>query len=171
MVPFLNHDVGDEGFVGAIPQLGAGCPDGEKLPGHYGLELALAHSVPEHDQPLGLLLGGAVELQQKLPDDVLHVLDHLLVLVSLLDPDLDLVFHLGGRVHGAHHGGDTRLDPLELGRGVRHVSSEYHQRLTEHAGPRVLLQHVICSRQLRVDLKAQIGNDLVIGFTVKMKFA
>ena len=169
MVPFLNHDVGDEGFVGAIPQLGAGCPDGEKLPGHYGLELALAHSVPEHDQPLGLLLGGAVELQQKLPDDVLHVLDHLLVLVSLLDPDLDLVLHLGSRVHGAHHGGDTRLDPLELGRGVRHVSSENHQRLTEHAGPRVLLQHVICSRQLRVDLKAQIGNDL--GFTVKNKFA
>ena len=160
MVPFLDHDVGDEGLVGAVTQLRAGGSDGEQLPGHHGLELALAHPVPEHDQSPRLLLGSHAELPQEAHDDVLHILDHLLVLLSLLDPDLDLVLHLSCWIHGPNHRGDARLDPLKLGRGVGHVSAEDHHRLGERLGPGVPLQHVIGARQLRVNLEAEVGDNL-----------
>ena len=99
MVPLLDHDVGDGGLVGAVPEPRARRADGEKLPGHHGLELALAHPVPEHDQPLGPLSRDPLELMQQFLDDVLHILDHLLILLRLLDPDLDLILHMGARVH------------------------------------------------------------------------
>ena len=52
VVTLLHHDVGDVRPVGAGHGL-ARPPDGRQLPRHHGLELALAHPVPEHDQLAG----------------------------------------------------------------------------------------------------------------------
>ena len=97
---FLNNNVGDTRSVLPVClYLQTRIPDGEQLSSHHSLELSLTDTISEHDQSAWFLLCLSVELLQEANDDVLHVLDHLLVLVCLLDSDLHLIFHLSSRIN------------------------------------------------------------------------
>ena len=103
VVPLLDDDVGDHGLV-VLLQLLAGLPHGHQLLGQHRQELALADPITVHDDLLGLpSLVGGVELDEQLLGDLLHVVDDLLVLSSLLDPDLHLVVGSLG-LHRPHDG-------------------------------------------------------------------
>ncbi len=58
---------------------------------------------PEHNDTLRFVAIGLVELDEEFLRDVLHVLDDLLVLSTVLYADFTLVESWRRRIHGAHH--------------------------------------------------------------------
>ena len=128
-MPLLHHDESD-GRTVSLFHLSAGGPDGDKLLCQDGEELedvykievnnkpqlktdlALAHSVTEHDQFLRFpSVVRIVELHQQILGDVLHVDYDLLVVVQppVLHPHLHLVLDSTG-FHAGYYGCDTRLN-------------------------------------------------------------
>ena len=100
MMTFLNHNVGDTRFVLPVClYLQTRIPDGQQLSSHHSLKLSLTDTISEHYQSAWFLLCLSVELLQEANDDVLHVLDHFLVLIRLLDSDLHLILHLSSRIN------------------------------------------------------------------------
>ena len=108
VVTLLHDDVGDHWLV-ILLQLLASLSDGHQLLRQHRQELPLAHTIAVHDDLLGLpALVRSVELDEEVLGDLLHVVDDLLVLPSLLDSDLNLV--VGGlRLHRAHNGRNAWL--------------------------------------------------------------
>ena len=99
MMTFLNNYVGYPGPV-LSRHLTTSIPNSSQLSGHHSLELALTNAISEHYQFLWcFLVCLSVKLYQETLDDVLHVLDHLLVLIRLLDSDLNFILHLGSWIH------------------------------------------------------------------------
>ena len=91
VVTLLHNQVGDRGLVVRL-QLLASLPDRHQLLGQDGEELTFRHPVPEDDQPLCIsFVVPLVELLEQRHRDVLHILDHFLILVlsSVLDPHLE----------------------------------------------------------------------------------
>ena len=124
----LDDDVGDHGLV-VLLQLLASLSHDHQLLGQHRQELPLADPVPVHDDLLGLpALVSGVELEQEVLGDLLHVVDDLLVLSSVLDPNLDLVVGCL-RLHGTNNGSNAGLGPARLGTGMGDVSSHHHHGL------------------------------------------
>ena len=74
VMPLLDHDEGDAGLVVWL-QLDAGLPDGGQLVLQDVGELSLAHPVPVHDDPVGLVASRAlVKHDQVLPHHLGQVL-------------------------------------------------------------------------------------------------
>ena len=98
MMTFLNNYVG---YLRPVlsRHLTTSIPNSSQLSGHHSLELALTNAISEHDQSAWFLFSPSVKLDQETLDDVLHVLDHLLVLIRLLDSDLHFILHLGSWIH------------------------------------------------------------------------
>ena len=87
----LDDDVGDGGLV-VFLQLLASLSHGHKLLGQHGEKLSFADSIAIHEDLLRLpSFVGRVELDQEVLGDLLHIVDHFLILSSVLDPDLNLV--------------------------------------------------------------------------------
>ena len=113
VVTLLDDDVGDHGLV-VLLQLLASLSHGHQLLRQHRQELSLAHTVPVHDDLLRLpTLVSGVELDQEIFGDLLYVVDDLLILSFLLDPDLHLVVGCL-RLHGANNGRNAGLGPARL---------------------------------------------------------
>ena len=106
MVSLLDHDECDPWFVVRL-QLDAGLSDGGELVLQDVGELALAHPVPVHDDPVGLVATSAlVEHDQVLLDHGAQLVDDLLPM--LLDTNGGCV-SARVRVLASHHCRDAWL--------------------------------------------------------------
>ena len=120
----LDHNMGDLWLV-VFFQILACLSHGEYLPDQNRQELTLAHSISEHNNFLGLPpLICSVELHEKVLGHVLHVLDDLLILPSILDPDLHLVVCSLG-LHRCNNGSDTGFETPGLGGRVRNIRTHH----------------------------------------------
>ena len=83
---WTGYNVGDQRLIRFL-QLFTGTLYGQQLSDHHCGELAFTHTISKHHQGLWSIIG-FVELLQENLDNILHVLDDLLVLATVLHPDL-----------------------------------------------------------------------------------
>jgi len=157
----LDNDVGD-GWLVVVLQLLAGLSHGDQFLGQHGEELSFADSVSIHDDLLRLpSFVGRVELDQEVLGDLLHVVDHLLVLPSILDPDLHLVVGSFG-FHGSDDGSDAWFETPGLRSWMRDVSSHHHDGPLQHCRTTLGCEDVVDSAEHGVDLQTDVADDLEI---------
>ena len=158
LVPLLGHDVGD-GRLPVRVNLGTGRPDGHQLNVQNSQKLSFRYSVSIEDDPLRLESSFVPSLSQESSDqllsDLLHAVNHFLILTRVLESNFTFILR-GLGVHRGHHSGDGGLLVLLVGGGVGDVGPHDHDGGAEDGRGVVRVEGLVHSAQLAVDLQEKI---------------